>query len=88
MGQVHNSVNEKGKRMPEPWFKRWGWIGYKPIHRNGLILLVLMVAGFGVFAALSIHFIVSSGTLSTIFGILAAVTGLAGHLVITYRMCD
>lgn len=74
--------------MPNPWFERWGWIGYKPIHRNGTILLFSMISGFAILAALSMYFIDYNGVLSSILGILAAITGLVGHYFIFIRMRD
>jgi hypothetical protein len=39
----------------KPWFRRWGWIGYRPITREGRLLTA--VAGFTSLAAGVIAFL-------------------------------
>jgi len=73
--------------MKEPWFERWGLVGYRPINRQGRITLALMA---GAFALLSFGYLEFEDDpfVSVICGTGAVAAALIGHWLVFTRMAD
>ena len=70
--------------MDEPWFERWGMIGYRPVHPKGRLVVLLMVVGFIVLVSASI--VVRNEYLASVFGWSAFGVGALGHLLVVTHM--
>ena len=72
--------------VKEPWFERWGVVGYRPVNRKGLITLMSMGLGFFLFGALSLY--PQSNVSSLIWATLAVLVAIVGHWIIFSHMSD
>jgi hypothetical protein len=75
--------------MSEPWFERWGLIGYRPVNVKGRITLVVTAGAFLIVGALSLYFEAKDQEdLGDIFGFAAATVAVVGHWIIYTHMAD
>jgi hypothetical protein len=70
--------------MSEPWFERWGLIGYRPLNLKGGVLIIIMVLLFFSFAVLSL--LSHDPVLSAVFAVFAVAAAIVGHAFIFTRM--
>jgi len=72
--------------MAEPWFERWGGVGYRPTTTQGrFVLWAMMLCFFGA-AVIALLTESSHPFLSDLATIFAAASGIVGHVVIFRRM--
>lgn len=72
--------------MSNPWFKRFGFIGYVPINRKGVIVLIVMLAVFIPFAALFLFLPEDAPVSRWVFAAFAFTVVAVGHALILLRL--
>jgi hypothetical protein len=72
--------------VSDPWFKRFGFIGYVPINRKGVIVLVVMLAVFIPFAALFLFLPEDAPVSRWVFATSAFAVVAVGHVLVLLHL--
>lgn len=72
--------------MEEPWFKRFGVIGYVPVHRKGVLTIRAMLAVTIPALAVFLCFAERYPVISWFFGIVAFAAAFVGHALVVLHM--